>query len=315
MVAKLNPPSPRILRLICRTFALWQDTWYYDRRQIELDHLTVFLDRNPDAITKLSQETGYDFTPYKTVSNGTTVWDIEKIPIGVRNGLAIYFNLGHGLSTKEYGCRGPVNGDDRNPFGANTFHLEPEDLLAGGEANLTFGQGKHLIDYMTEAEKQSNWLHGLNISSHSGIGHVVAYVTEIFDKGLGALTQDFQNSANGVKNLTDKKKYNLFIATVFALHGLKQYFINYADLAKSLAAKCSPQQEASRLSFTKIESTMRKLSTQKPETLHEGAQLALSIFITLHITGEPVSLGRLDHELDRFATKLDPTAKTVNISQ
>lgn len=30
----LNPPSARTLRILSRTFTLWQDTWYYDRRQV-----------------------------------------------------------------------------------------------------------------------------------------------------------------------------------------------------------------------------------------------------------------------------------------
>ena len=37
--SQINPPSPRILRLVSKTFSLWQDTWYYDRRQKELGHL------------------------------------------------------------------------------------------------------------------------------------------------------------------------------------------------------------------------------------------------------------------------------------
>lgn len=65
--------------------------------------------------------------------------------MGVRNGLATYYLLGYVLSTFEYGCRGPVDKTSNGRFGANTFHLEPEDVLAGGEANLTFGQGKHII--------------------------------------------------------------------------------------------------------------------------------------------------------------------------
>jgi hypothetical protein len=58
--------------------------------------------------------------------------------------------------------------------------------LAGGESNLTFGQGKHVIEYLTEAEKQLSWSRGSNISGNSGIGHVVAYMDEVmlvvFDK-------------------------------------------------------------------------------------------------------------------------------------
>lgn len=36
-------------------------------------------------------------------------------------------------------------------------------------------------------------------------------------------------------------------------------------------------------------------------SLHQGAQLVLSVFICLHLTGEPVSLGRLDYSLRKFA--------------
>lgn len=62
------------------------------------------------------------------------------------------------------------------PFGSATFHLQPEDLLAGGQANLTFGQGKHLISYLAQQERDQLWKEGINLSEHSGIGHIVAYL-------------------------------------------------------------------------------------------------------------------------------------------
>ena len=39
----LLPPTARTLRLLAKTFALWQDTWYYDRKQQELGHLQTYL--------------------------------------------------------------------------------------------------------------------------------------------------------------------------------------------------------------------------------------------------------------------------------
>lgn len=90
----------------------------------------------------MRNQTGFDFSQFSG--------KYESIPFVLRNGLAIFYNLSHVVSTHNYGCRGPINGDPSNPYGANTFHLEPEDLLAGGEANLTFGQGKYLIEYLTE---------------------------------------------------------------------------------------------------------------------------------------------------------------------
>lgn len=56
--------------------------------------------------------------------------------------------------------------------------------MAGGEANLTFGQGKHLIDYLSQKEKDNLYSQGMNLSAHSGIGHIVAYLEEIMKYGL-----------------------------------------------------------------------------------------------------------------------------------
>ena len=54
-------------------------------------------------------------------------------------------------------------------------------------------------------------------------------------------------------------------------------------------------------SFSDISEVMTRLSKYVPRTLKEGAQLVLSVFICLHLTGEPVSLGRLDYTLRKFA--------------
>ncbi len=34
---------------------------------------------------------------------------------------------------------------------------------------------------------QENWKNGLNLSAHSGIGHVVPYVEDIMKNGLGKM--------------------------------------------------------------------------------------------------------------------------------
>lgn len=39
----LMPPSPRILRLMSKTFNLWQDTWYFDRKQQEMKNLKQYI--------------------------------------------------------------------------------------------------------------------------------------------------------------------------------------------------------------------------------------------------------------------------------
>lgn len=141
----------------------------------------------PEVLKELSLLTGFDFGHYDTY---------KKLPMVVRNGLAIHYNLAHVVSTKQFGCRGPVGGNPKNRFGAGTFFLDPEDVLVGAGANLTFGQGKYLIEYLTEDEMQSSWLRGRNLSAHSGIGHVLPELEEILTIGLRGMIQEFQKKAD-----------------------------------------------------------------------------------------------------------------------
>lgn len=49
-----------------------------------------------------------------------------------------------------------------------------------------------------------------------------------------------------------------------------------------------------------IASRMKYLAEGKPRDLAEAVQLIFSIHCCLHLTGEPVSVGRLDQLLARF---------------
>lgn len=110
-------------------------------------------------------------------------------------------------------------------------------------------------------------------------------------------------------------KVNLFIGSYFALLGMQQYFRNYAKYADDLISELKTTQVASINSLRKISSTMNQIAVGPPRDLHEAAQLMLSTFICLHITGEPVSLGRLDYVLRKYAKPIDPNSTTLNLSQ
>lgn len=77
---------------------------------------------------------------------------------------------------------------------------------------------------------QQGWYEGRNLSAHSGIGHINPYMEEIMEIGLDNLIQQFKDKAK-LHNGKDAKKYQLFIASVFTLLGMKKYFINYSKLA------------------------------------------------------------------------------------
>lgn len=97
--------------------------------------------------------------------------------------------------------------------------------MVGGEANLTFGQGKHLLDYMTEKEREENWYSGSTITEHSGVGHVVPHMDYIMRNGLEKLIDDIYQKYQ--KALTEKKEervLNLFLGSVIALKGMQNYF-------------------------------------------------------------------------------------------
>jgi hypothetical protein len=193
---ELNPPSARTIRLLSKTFGLWQDTWYYNRKQVEAEPFLHFLNhpQYQTAFQEIEKVSGYQFLNLKSGEKWTDA-DLTRMPVVIRNGVCKYLELGHVFSTKKYGCRGPADHSVDGVFGANTFHLEPEDLLAGGMVNLSMGQGKHLIDYMTEEEKKNNWLNNKNLSPHSGVGHIVPHYEEIIEVGLDEMISRFKRSA------------------------------------------------------------------------------------------------------------------------
>lgn len=96
---------------------------------------------------------------------------------------------------------------------------------------------------------------------------------------------------------------------------MKQYFLNYAKLAEEMLSKLGPKEVASRQSLERIRDTMRHLSSKPPtipkgnnakamnDSLHQAVQLILSVFICLHLTGEPVSIGRVDYLVRKFVPK------------
>ncbi len=76
--------------------------------------------------------------------------------------------------------------------------------------------------------------------------------------------------------------------------------MNYANLCDRRITALSQYEEYSKESLSNLASNLRHVSKHPPKTLVQGAQLILSVFVSLHITGEPVSIGRLDQFLGKF---------------
>lgn len=166
-----------------------------------------------------------------------------------------------------------------------------------------------------------------NISGHSGIGHVLPWYEQILEDGLDSLLEKFGEKAKKYANDTSvsgKEKLELFSASIFALLGMKQYFLNYAQLAEGVLKTLNANQIASKKSLERIRDTMYHIASKPPikpkitddpsvwtQGLHQAAQLILSIFLCLHLTGEPISVGRLDYSLRNYVPRSAPINKLI----
>ena len=88
-----------------------------------------------------------------------------------------------------------------------------------------------------------------------------------------------------------------------ALTGIQKYILNYADLADKKLSKFGPNQKASIESMKTLRDNLIHISKEAPTNLAQGLQIVLTVYIALQLTGEPVSLGRMDHILRKFDPK------------
>ncbi|MFE2757843.1 Dyp-type peroxidase, partial [Actinosynnema sp. NPDC059335] len=269
-----RPPSGRVLRLLENMFSRWQDSWYFDRAQQELEHLSVYLDRYVGE--QRSRE-------------------IMALPVVERMGWAIKIGLGKVFAGDDYGFRGRRHEHGRTINGADTYHIEPAELIVGGMPNLGLGQGKYVIDYTREDEQLQNFFRGL--SAASGVGHVVPDYQRLLDKGLDGLISEVSAklAATG-----DEGKRQFYRAIVLALEGVGDHCLAFAELAARLAHDTPPSQQAELENLLAVHARMRKLAHQPPDTLLEAAQLIFTVHSCLHLVGEPTAIGRLDQLLEPF---------------
>lgn len=288
--SRFNPPTPRILSLLENTFSRWQDGWYIDRRQQEMGQLSDYLqayqgDDKPD--------------------------DIMSESIMIRKGWAIRMTL-HLYSSQEYGFRGqrlklpdgriiPFCGHYQPPEGeiingADTFRIEPEEIIVGGMPNLSLGQGRYVMKYLSDQERQDAFL--VNLSEASGVGHVIPGFEKLLDRGLNGLIEDIQVQQNR-HTTTDAKE--LCQSAVLALQGISEYSLRYAQLAEQMQTELTdPGQHWERQNLKAIAERMTYLATEKPRTLIDALQLIYTLHSNLHMNGEPTSLGRLDQLVKHF---------------
>ncbi len=272
---QLHPPSHRVLSLLADAFSRWQDNWYFNRAQPEMSHLRVYLER--------------DFGKAKAE-------EVMELSIEERAGWAAKVLLGRVLTSDEYGFRGQRIDAKKNVYnGADTYHINPYEVLVGAMPNLGLGQDKYLIDFARDDEQLSNFFD--NLSYSSGVGHIVPYFGEALRLGLAKLTAQVAEHRDAAN---DEKQRRFYAGAVLALEGVADHCRAFARLAAKMAEETSPGETARRDNLVKIRDRMNRVAEHPPETLAEAAQLVFTLHSCLHHAGEPTAVGRFDQLLQPF---------------
>lgn len=270
-----DPPSQRILALLGKVFGRWRDKWYRRLDTPRMAPLATFLDASEEHYL--------------------------CAPVPVRQALSVKKMLGRVCTTTVY----PVPRASWC-WKADVFRIDPQDLLAGVMPELSLGRGKEMMPYLTDAERLQGWL-AAQLDETSGMGHVVPKHAKVLSMGWGAILADLQARARGATG----DQATFYQAAILAVEGIQEYYENHALLAERMAADhaAHPAEQANLLA---IAARMRKLATRKPDTFVEAAQSVFTYHCCLHLTGLPVSVGRLDQLLWPYiATTTEAEAQEV----
>ncbi|WP_047686050.1 MULTISPECIES: Dyp-type peroxidase [Xenorhabdus] len=287
---KLSPPSPRILSLLENTFSRWQDNWYIDRKQQEIEK----------SLEEFIMDYKGDDKPQ----------DIMSESVMIRKGWSTRLSL-HLFTSETYGFRGrkillpdgemmPYAGQDLTADhkvinGSDTFRIDPEEIIVGAMPNLSLGEGRYVMRYLSNEERMDGFLD--NLSEASGVGHVIPDYGKLLKQGIGSLISEIEELKT---NIGDKGKEEFYQSTILSLLGVQEYILRYADLVEKSVNRLSDDQLWEKENLDGIAFRLRKISSDKPESFIEAVQLLFCFHACLHLTGEPISLGRLDQILLPF---------------
>ncbi|MDH5826251.1 pyruvate formate lyase family protein [Sphingobacterium faecium] len=271
--------SLRILSLLQHSFSSWQDNWYYDRKQQEIGHLFDYLNDFQESDR-----------PAAIVSSSIMI----RKAWAIRMSLKLFATESYGFKgrriVKEDGSWLPYNtynlplGKVIN--GADTYRIYPEEIIVGCMPNLTLGEGSYLMSYLTETERQDANIKGL--SEASGVGHVIPDFEQILDKGLDVCIETLSLSNSEINT-----------ASVIAFKGMQDYCLSYADLAIKMS-KGANLTAFEQYNLEQIHERMEHLAHGKARNFLEAVQLLYIVHLSLHLTGEPTALGRLDQVLYKY---------------
>jgi pyruvate-formate lyase len=212
----------------------------------------------------------------------------------LRKGLAIKISLSDVLQQDKF-----INQ-------AGLFTLKPNEIIVGNMPPLTLGTGTRVMEYLNPDEKIEHFFGMLN--EYSATGHNIPNYLKVLKLGVPGLLNEAQR---GLQEATEQNR-DFYQSTVWALEGLQTFIDNYAALAQEMAGNTSDNNL--RDNYLEVAERMQRLTNSKPEGLIDSLQLIYIVNCSLHQSGEPMSIGRLDQYLIE-PLKADLAAGVLNQAQ
>lgn len=208
--------------------------------------------------------------------------DLSNLTLAERKGLAVKRTL-ELLSSPGLG----------NQF--DTYRIHPTEVIVGAVPEFTLGSGFEAMDYMNKEERQIAFI--LRLNEAGAAGHNVPNYPYAVKVGICGLIKEIKV---GMCNPHDEKARAFYQSALSAFEGVTAYFHNFANLARRKLEQTPLSCDADRNNLSEIAFRMDKLTTAPPSTFIEAAQLVFSLHCIMHISGESVSIGRLDQILNPF---------------
>ncbi|PUB81655.1 MAG: hypothetical protein DBP02_17735 [gamma proteobacterium symbiont of Ctena orbiculata] len=208
--------------------------------------------------------------------------DLNQLSLAERKGLATKRTL-ELLSSSGLG----------NEF--DTFRIHPSELIVGVVPEFTLGSGFEAMDYMNEAERENAFV--LRLNEAGAAGHNVPNYARAVSVGIGTLTDEIRQRRD---EATSEESRAFYASALLAYEGVTSYLKNYAELARKRSSEISSSRAEERENLLAIAERFERLGKDRPTSFVDAAQLVFSLHCCMHISGESVSIGRLDQILNPF---------------
>ncbi|KAK7075559.1 hypothetical protein SK128_021984 [Halocaridina rubra] len=259
-------PTSRVLRLLGYAFEQWNHHWFRIQTTPDMPSLQDILHPHEARYITASIPIRKAFSIKKSLGELFTTSDVTKDP------------------SEFYGFR------------ADLFNIHPDELIVGRMPKFSLGLGKTVVNYLTEEERMKAFLVGL--SEVAGVGHIMPQHEKLLSLGLDGMIADMKRrkEAAGLSEV----KQEFYECGILAYEGMQMYMENYAKLAEHLSKLTHEYSKSEIDNLASISKRMQKLAHEPAENLLEAVQIIFTLHSCLHLTGEPVAVGRFDQFLEPY---------------